>query len=332
MTQIEKLKTAVAARPPVKSVWDFFESRKAEIARVLPKHVSTDRMIQVMTFMIKSNANLANASANSLIAAVIQASQCGLDPALNHCYFVPFNNKGEKQVQFIIGYKGYVEMMNRSKKAALIATESVYENDHFKYALGLNPVLEHTPTTGERGEFKGVYAIAKNIVADEKVFVYLTKEDVDKVRASSKAGKSEYSPWSNWYEEMAKKTAVRRLTKLLPLSVDEQKQYSADETTKIEIAPDMTSVPDITIYDNSSDEPEISAEPLFPKFAKEFAPEPELISEAQRKRMFAMLKNRNISDEAFKAYLMENFGIESRKEITKEMYVDISLWLEGGGK
>ena len=319
MTQIEKIKSAVATRPPVKSVWDFFESRKAEIARVLPKHVSTDRMIQVMTFMIKSNANIANASANSLIAAVIQAAQCGLDPALNQCYFVPFNNKGEKQVQFIIGYKGYVEMMNRSKKAALLATECVYENDSFRYALGLNPVLEHTPTAGERGAFQGVYAIGKNIVANEKVFVYLTKEDVDKIRASSKGGESEYSPWNKWYEEMAKKSSVRRLTKLLPLSVDEQKQYSADETTKIDIAPDMTMVPDITIYDDSPEEP----------LEIETVQDSDLISEAQRKRMFAIQKKQNISDEAFKAYLLENFGLETRSKVTKSQYVDISIWLEG---
>lgn len=343
MGTVQKLKTEVANRPKITSVWDFFEARKAEIAKVLPDKVTPDRLIGVLSFMIKGNSQIANASANSLIAAVIQSAQQGLDPALGECYFVPFVNKGVKEVQYIIGYKGMVELMNRSKKAALLSTECVYEHDHFKYALGLNPILEHVPYEGPRGEFKGVYAIAANLVANEKVFVYLSKEDVDKVRASSKAGKSEYSPWAKWYDEMAKKTAIRRLCKLLPLSVEEQRIIASDETTKRDIAIDMTQVPDVTNYDDPEPALEVTAqaseagttmadEPICPKCQEvtcECEEQKQPITDAQRKRLFAICNEKNISDTAFKAYLKETFGITSRKDITQGMYVDINLWLQG---
>ena len=333
MTQIEKLKNKVATRPPVTSVWDFFESRKSDIAKVLPRHITADRLIGVMSFMIKSNGAIANASVNSLIAAVIQTCQLGLEPgSLGHVYYVPFNNKGKKEVQFIIGYKGYIELLNKAGKAAILSTECVYENDHFRYQLGLNPILEHTPAASNRGKFIGVYCIAKNLVANEKVFLHMSADEIDKIRKSSKAGASEYSPWNNWFESMAKKTVIRQITKLLPLSIEEQSKIATDETTKSTIDVDMTRVPDETVYEPSGEEiPSFEATAQATEAGTTQAPvEPaDLISEAQRKRLFAILKEKKISDVAFKAYLKENYGYESRTLITKNDYVDINLWLDG---
>jgi recombination protein RecT len=351
MTQVEKLKQAIATRPAVKTVWDFFESRKAEIAKVLPRHVTVDRLIGVMSFMIKSNADIANASVNSLIAAVIQTCQLGLEPgSLGHVYYVPFNNRKPdgtvvKEIQFILGYKGIVELLNNAGKAVLLSTECVYSNDNFRYALGLNSILEHQPCYSDRGEFVGVYAIAKNLVANEKVFVYLSKEEVMKVMKSSKASGSKYSPWNTWFEEMAKKTAVRRLCKLLPLSVQEQRKIATDETTKTAIAVDMTQVPDETVYEvPSAVEVEATitpaanttaSEPICPKCQEvecECAVMAEPISDAMRKRLFAICNEKKIPEAALKAYLKETFGIDSRTQITKGMYAEINLWLESGAK
>jgi recombination protein RecT len=74
-----------------------------------------------------------------------------------------------------------VELVNRSGNAAILSTEVVYDNDTFNYSLGLNPTLSHVPTAGDRGGIKGVYCIAKNLMAHEKLFIYLTKEDIEKV-------------------------------------------------------------------------------------------------------------------------------------------------------
>ncbi len=246
----------------VLSVYDFMEQKKELISKALPSHIGADRLIAMFTIVVKSNPELMSCSQASLIAALVQTAQLGLMPGnVSHCYYVPFNNKKkdgnfEKAVQFILGYKGMVELVNRSRESAILSTEIVYENDRFDYELGLNPVLRHTPTNGERGKIRGVYCVAKNLLANEKIFVFLTKEDIDKVRAASKAGQSDYSPWAKWYEEMAKKTAIKRMCKLLPLAIDIQKKISTDETVKSTISADMTAEKDETNWEEAEIIPE----------------------------------------------------------------------------
>ena len=253
MSNVDKAKALVLVKETkVVTVYDFLEQKKDLIAAALPNTITPQRLIGVLTMVMRASPELKGCTQNSMVCAVIQTVQYGLTPGnLGHCHYVPFNNKQKdgsyrKEVQFILGYKGIVELVNRCGKAVILSTEVVYENDIFRHEMGLNPILEHAPTEGERGTIRGVYCVAKNLVANEKVFVYLRKEDIDKVRASSKAGQKEYSPWSKWYEEMAKKTAIKRICKILPLSIDVQEQISSDETIKQDVAKDMSAVPDKT--------------------------------------------------------------------------------------
>ena len=237
------------------SVYDFMQQNKNMIAKALPKAITPDRMIAIFTMVIKSSPELMACSQLSLVTAVLQTIQLGLLPgATSQVYYVPFNNKKkdgtfQKEVQFILGYRGMIELINRSREAAILSAECVYEKDEFEYSFGLNPVLNHKPAKGDRGGFVGVYCIAKNKIVDEKLFNFLSKEEIEKVRNASKAGQSDFSPWAKWFDEMAKKTAIKRMAKLLPLSVDIQKGLAADETIKTEIAPDMLEVRSESVYD-----------------------------------------------------------------------------------
>ncbi len=321
------------------TVFDFLEMRKDQISKALPSHITPDRMIGVFTMLFKSSPELMNCDQTSLVCAVIQTVQLGLEPGnVAHCYYVPFQNKKKncKEVQFILGYKGIIELISRSGKASILNTEVVYQNDFFEYELGLNPVLKHLPTSSDRGEIIGVYCVAKNLVANEKVFIYLHKEDIDKVRRSSKAGNSDYSPWKNWYEEMAKKTAVRRISKLLPLSVQVQREISTDETTKRQIDTNMTDVADVTEWtpETPSEVPEIGTETaqiddLSKNQAQEHArtkKEPQtanLISDKQRKRLFAISKQSGVDHDAMKLFLGSLYGITSTSDIQREWYEEI---------
>jgi hypothetical protein len=55
----------------------------------------------------------------------------------------------------------------------------------------------------------------------------MSRAQVDAIRAQSKAGNS--GPWQTHYEEMAKKTVIRRLFKYLPVSIEIQKAVGLDE-------------------------------------------------------------------------------------------------------
>ena len=250
MSNLAEVKKQVAGTPLV-TIEDYLKKNEHLIVRALNNTISPERFLAVTNIVMQSPA-LMGCSQNSLVAAVLQTVQIGLTPgAIGHVYYVPFVNKGVKEVQLIVGYKGLVELVNRSKEASILNAECVFEKDQFQYEQGLNPILRHIPASGDRGEFVGVYAIAKNMMANEKVFVFLNKEEVQKVQNSSKAGTSEYSPWVKWTDEMRKKTAVKRLCKLLPLSVEVQQRISTDETVKMDIAPKMTDVPDKTDWNTA---------------------------------------------------------------------------------
>ena len=242
MATPETVKNAVATRE-VKTVYDFFESQRGLIEKALPKTITVDKLVGLFTMIIKSSPKVMECTQTSLIGAVIQAIQLGLTPGpIGHIYLVPYN----KQCQLIIGYKGLCQLVNNSGTAVVLSADVVKDNDEFEYEFGLDPILRHKYSEGERGSIKGAWASAKNILANEKVFVYLTKEDLDKIKRASKAAGSEYSPWNTWTEEMMKKSAVKRLCKLLPLSTEVQKAISADETIKSEISPIMVDVKDET--------------------------------------------------------------------------------------
>jgi recombination protein RecT len=99
----------------------------------------------------------------------------------------------------------------------------VHENDEFDYELGYEPVLRHKPPRlgSDRGEVLGAYAVARH-VDGRKWLDVMSRDEIEKVRAVSRAATSEYGPWVNHWGEMARKTVARRLFKQLPLDdVDE---------------------------------------------------------------------------------------------------------------
>lgn len=254
MTQTEKMKQQLAkktngkavANSKPKTIEDYLKQMAPAMQEALPKHMDVDRLLRLAMTTIRTTPELKQADPASLLGAVMQAAQLGLEPGLiGHCYLLPFKNnkKGTTDVQFIIGYKGMIDLARRSGHIQSIYAHAVYEKDEFEYELGLNPKLKHVPSMeADRGEYIGSYAVA-HFKDGGYQMEFMPKAEIEKRRLASPGGRSKYSPWNNYYEEMANKTVIRHMWKYLPISVEIQEAVQYDEGT-------ARSVKDITPNDD----------------------------------------------------------------------------------
>jgi recombination protein RecT len=226
---------SAAVTAPAKAAPDtvraMLEHHKSEFATALPAHIQADKFIRVALTTIRRSPNLQRCSAASLAGALVECAQLGLQPdgLLGEAYLVPYGT----EAKLIPGYRGLVGLARRSGQVRVFDAKCVYEGDKFDYEFGLDPKLSHKPAIKGRGELTHVYALC--IYKDGgSQFEVMTREEVDAIRKRSKASGS--GPWVTDYDQMARKTVIRRLAKLLPLSPEFSKAAAlaeAEETLEI---------------------------------------------------------------------------------------------------
>jgi recombination protein RecT len=212
-----------------KTISDVLDKMKGQIALCLPKHITAERMVRIGLTELSKTPKLQECDPKSFIASIMMASQLGLEPGvMGSCYLIPFfNNKtGLTECTFMPGYRGFIDLARRSGQITSLVARAVYENDEFSYEFGLKENIIHNPCMDNRGKLIAVYSVA--LLKDGgHQFDVMSKAEVDLVRETSKSKNS--GPWQTHYEEMAKKTVLRRLFKWLPCSVEMQKTVSLDE-------------------------------------------------------------------------------------------------------
>lgn len=184
-----------------------------QVKMALPKHISVDKFQRTVITALAKDAGLLNADRGSLFTACVEAASDGLLPNAKEAALVIYG----KKVQYIPMIGGIYKKARNSGEISNLAAHVVYDNDEFDYELGFEPTLRHKPALGERGNIRCVYAIAimKDGTKDMEV---MTVAEIEQVRKASKAANN--GPWVQWWSEMARKTAVRRLAKRLPLTAD----------------------------------------------------------------------------------------------------------------
>ena len=225
-----------------KQLHSLFERSAGELKKVLPGTITPDRIARVTLTACRKNAALLDCNPHSLIGAVFQAAQLGLEPdMLGSCYLVPFKD----QVQLIIGYKGYIDMIYRSPRVVSIQAHEVRVNDIFNMRLGSDPYLHHEAADEPGEEVRGYYAIA-HLQNGGCIWEYMSRQQVeahrDKHSSDYKFKKSKgwenNSVWGAHFDAMAKKTVLHQLTTWLPISAQQKEFMAVDETIRKDITAD----------------------------------------------------------------------------------------------
>lgn len=226
------------------SIQDLIKAMEPEIKRALPQVITPERFTRMALSALNATPKLKECSQMSFLGALMNAAQLGLEPntPLGQAYLIPYRNKGQMECQFQIGYKGLIDMVYRNEDIQTVQSQCVYENDEFEYELGLEPKLVHKPALKDRGDLILVYALWKSKNGGYG-FEVMSKEDIDAhARKFSQSFGSSYSPWKTNYEEMAKKTVIKKCLKYAPLKSDFVRAVSNDETIKSELDVDMSEI------------------------------------------------------------------------------------------
>lgn len=150
---------------------------------------------------------------DSLRNAMINLASSGLtlNPTFKYCYLVPRKN----EVTLMISYKGMAKLLIDNGTLKDVYAHEVYDCDVFDVSFGTSDYLIHKPNFQKRDKSKVTcyYAVA-TLHNNIKKYEVMTISEINKIKnlATTK------NVWESWFEEMAKKTVIKRLLKNITVS------------------------------------------------------------------------------------------------------------------
>ena len=225
------LATTLAARSESQAltkgdtIFSLIERMRPAIEKALPETIGVERFTRVVLTELRRNPKIGECNKESILGALMLSAQLGLEPgnSLGHAYLIPYG----KELQFQIGYKGYIALAWRSGQIVISAYD-IHDKDLFDFNYGTGFVSHTYHLRLERGPVIGVWAqaIMPNGV---KSFLVMPLNEVEARRKRSRAANA--GPWVTDYNAMAKKTVIRALFSQLPLSAEAQRAAAVDDTT-----------------------------------------------------------------------------------------------------
>lgn len=242
---------AVANINPFKQALTTFEGQLNTVSRQLavslPSHISVEKFQRTLMAAVKADPELLKADRASLINACEKAALDGLLPDKREAALVIFKRnykdaQGGWQQALEVAYMpmvyGLRKKILQSGEITDITAKVVYRREHeegaFLYEEGTEAMLRHRPLldlSDEDAKDENIVAVYSMATYKDgsKSYEVMRRFEVDKVRESSQTGatrdrkgqpRKPSGPWVEWYPEQAKKTAMRRHSKTLPMSGD----------------------------------------------------------------------------------------------------------------
>lgn len=209
---------------------------REQVALALPAHLTPERFSRIALNALQRTPKLQDCTQTSLFKCLLDMAAMGIEPDGRRAHLIPYGS----EVTLILDYKGLLELVRRSGDVVSIRSELVCENDEFSWENG--KITHKIDWRKPRGEMQAVYAEAV-LKSGETQTATMTKDEVEAIRKRSRASSS--GPWVSDYGEMAKKTSLRRLCKLLPLSPEIADHVEKDQDIRTEI--DVTPKPAATL-------------------------------------------------------------------------------------
>lgn len=235
------------------------ESVKNRLNEILGKRSSTfaTSVLQI----VKSNDMLAKAEPNSVVGAAMTAATINLplNNNIGFAYIIPFNTKnpdGSKSIkaQFQIGYKGFLQLAQRSGQFKTINVSEVKDGeiasrDRLTGDIEFNWLQDDK----ERGKRKSIgYVAYFSLLNGFEKTMFMSIEELNSHGAKfSKTYNQAFGLWKKDFDAMAKKTVLKLLlSKYAPLSIEMQTAVQTDQAS----FNNVEDTDDISFVDNETAE------------------------------------------------------------------------------
>jgi recombination protein RecT len=201
----------------------------------------TTRFVGSIISAVQANKQLGECTNSSILSAALLGESLELPPSpqLGFYYFVPYKNKGVYEAQFQMGWKGLVQLAERSGQYRKIVASEVKEGELVEY----NPITEEftlspiaDDVARQKAKVIGFYAMFELTNGFRKE-IYWSKEKMQHHAETYSSGyrsdiknKTKYTFWSKDFSSMALKTMLRQLiSKWGIMSIQMQKAYQGDQ-------------------------------------------------------------------------------------------------------
>lgn len=246
----------------------------------LPDNVPLEAFRNAAIVAYTDNPQIARCKPESVFRALRKCAASGLVPDGHEAALVPYKD----ECQFIPMVAGLRKVARNSGEVAGLWDDVVYDGETIEIWIEDGKRRwNHLNEDGTRinpmkrgGDIIGAYAVAE--LKDGSVdFEPMSKEAIEKVRNVSRAKNG--PAWTNWYDQMARKTAVRRLAKRLPMASDDRRRIIESDSDTIgdlkDVTPRRESLEDRLARETAPEGEPVAGEILPPEDAPEAPDEQE---------------------------------------------------------
>lgn len=212
---------------------------KNQISNVIGKN-EIQRFITSIVSAINTNAELSQCDKKSILSAALLGETLKLSPSpqLGQYYMIPFNVGNQKKAQFVLGYKGYLQLAIRTGYYKKINVISIKKGE----LLGFDPLNEEIKVNlisdfeeRESAETIGYYAYIEYMNGFQKSLYWSKNKMENHARKYSTSyikdinKNTNYSFWKRDFDAMAYKTMLRQiLSKWGNLNFEMQQAIESD--------------------------------------------------------------------------------------------------------
>ncbi len=229
------------------------------MSAVAGKFLQPDRMLRLCINAVRRTPELLACDPQSVLGAMMASAALGLEPntVQQQAYLLPYKRRAKvggqwvdvMECQFQIGYRGFLTLMYRSPHIKSVVAEAIHAHDVFEHLMGSQSFLKFSKKMdGDRGPLIGSFCLVK-LASGEEVACVLPLSEIEKIRGRSEtfralarnlenattekdrdtaARKFADTPWVLWEDDMAAKSAIKKIAKLLPIAAAEQLAAAAE--------------------------------------------------------------------------------------------------------